>query len=138
MRLNPRRDTGPELAVRSCLHRDGLRFFVDRSVRFPSGVVRPDIIFPTIRVAVFIDGCFWHGCPDHGTNPQRNRDYWGPKLARNRARDVAVDMGLRSAGWQVLRHWEHEEAERVAAHVATVCKRSRATALTIGSRSTDD
>lgn len=110
---NVRRDTAPELAVRRELHRRGLRYRVD----YPLPMAprrRTDIAFTRLKVAVFIDGCFWHGCPTHGTSPARNSDYWGPKLDRNRARDVETTRLLADAGWLVLRYWEHEPARDVA------------------------
>ena len=114
MRANPRRDTKPEIAVRSALHALGLRFRKDHPIRLPDRVVRPDIVFPRQRLAVFIDGCFWHQCPQHGNVPRANGDYWRPKLQRNVARDRAVDIGLAAAGWRVLRAWEHEDPEQTA------------------------
>jgi DNA mismatch endonuclease (patch repair protein) len=120
MRANRRRDTRPEVAVRSRLHRAGMRFFVDRPIRLADRVVRPDIMFPSARVAVFIDGCFWHACPDHGTNPRRNGEYWSGKLRRNVERDRLVDRGLQDAGWISVRHWEHEAADDVATLVAAI------------------
>ncbi len=74
--------------------------------------VRPDFIFPKIRLALFVDGCFWHGCPKHGTQPKGNRVFWKNKFARNKARDLLVTRTLRSAKWRVLRIWEHELARR--------------------------
>jgi len=118
MRANSRRDTRPELAVRSRLHRAGFRFFVDRPLQLTDRAVRPDISFPRARVAVFIDGCFWHACPDHGTRPTRNTKYWSPKLRRNVARDRAIDLALASEGWTCLRYWEHEVPCSVAEAIA--------------------
>lgn len=120
MLSNRRRDTRPELAVRRLLHAAGLRYRVD----FPplGGRRRADIVFTSQRIAVFIDGCFWHGCPEHATYPKRNADYWGPKLARNIARDREVDASLSSAGWIVARHWEHEPASAVAASVIALVR----------------
>ena len=117
MRRNPRRDTAPEVAVRSELHRRGLRFRKDLPLRVPHRVVRPDVVFTRARLAVFVDGCFWHACPIHGTQPSRNRAYWGPKLARNVERDRKVDAALDAAGWRVLRAWEHEDPDEVADRV---------------------
>jgi DNA mismatch endonuclease (patch repair protein) len=117
MRRNPRRDTHPEVALRSELHRRGLRFRKDVPLRLPGRVVRPDIAFPRLRLAVFIDGCFWHACPVHGNQPRANSDYWRPKLARNVERDRIVDAALDAAGWRVLRAWEHESTPSVAARV---------------------
>jgi DNA mismatch endonuclease (patch repair protein) len=117
MRRNPRRDTKPEVALRSVLHRRGLRFRKDLPIRASGRVVRPDITFTGARLAVFVDGCFWHSCPLHGNQPRANTDYWGPKLARNVARDRAVNDALANAGWRVLRAWEHEDAIDVADRV---------------------
>jgi DNA mismatch endonuclease (patch repair protein) len=117
MRRNPRRDTQPEIALRSELHRRGLRFRKDLPLRVPGRVVRLDVAFTRARVAVFIDGCFWHACPVHGNQPRVNTDYWRPKLARNVARDRAVDGALQAAGWCVLRAWEHESPASVADRV---------------------
>ena len=111
MQSNRRRDTKPELMVRSLLHRAGLRYRVDHAPL--GGRRRADIVFTRRRVAVFIDGCFWHGCPLHGTQPKANSDYWGPKLLRNQERDRETDLALRAADWTVLRFWEHERPELV-------------------------
>lgn len=112
MRANRRRDTAPELAVRRLLHAAGLRYRVDYAPL--GGRRRADIVFPRKKIAVFIDGCFWHGCPEHATLPKRNRDYWAPKLARNIERDRETDALLAEAGWRVIRHWEHEQASTIA------------------------
>lgn len=68
----------------------------------------PDIVFPKLKLAVFVDGCFWHGCPEHGTMPATNRGFWETKITRNRARDREVNRELKKRGWRVLRLWEHE------------------------------
>lgn len=120
MRRNPRRDTGPELAVRSELHRRGLRFRKDLSLRVPGRVVRPDVVFTRARLAVFIDGCFWHRCPEHGNVPKANGAYWRPKLERNVVRDRVVDAALGGMGWRVVRVWEHEAPAVVADRVLAV------------------
>lgn len=117
MRANRKRDTQPEMAVRSAAHRLGLRYRV-ATRPLPDQRFTADLVFRTARVAVFIDGCFWHGCPDHGTSPRTNSSYWGPKLTRNRARDKAVMEALRAAGWVGLRIWEHEDPEVAARHIA--------------------
>jgi DNA mismatch endonuclease (patch repair protein) len=117
MRRNPRRDTKPEIALRSELHRMGLRFRKDLSIRLADRMTRPDVVFTRARLAVFVDGCFWHSCPAHGNIPRANRDYWVPKLDRNVRRDRAVDAALTEAGWTVLRAWEHEDPQDVAARV---------------------
>jgi DNA mismatch endonuclease (patch repair protein) len=117
MRGNTRRDTRPEIALRRALFGQGLRFRVDYPIRLPSRVVRPDIVFVRARMAIFVDGCFWHGCPIHGTQPRHNSNYWLPKLARNRQRDLQTQTALQNEGWRVLRFWEHEEAQAAAAIV---------------------
>jgi DNA mismatch endonuclease (patch repair protein) len=112
------------MMLRSALHRLGLRFRKDHPVRLPDRVVRPDVVFTRARVAVFLDGCFWHRCPVHGNVPRSNSDYWGPKLDRNVARDRLVNAALRQAGWTVVRAWEHEPPAEVAKRVARVLGRS--------------
>src|SRR5690348_16964701 len=106
MRANRGRDTGPELALRRALHSRGLRYFVNRR---PVKTIRrtADIVFPGARVAVFVDGCFWHGCPDHHTAAKANADFWAAKVLGNRARDAETDRLLTDSGWTVLRVWEH-------------------------------
>lgn len=113
-RANRRRDTSPERAVRSELHRRGLRFRVDHPVLADGRRMRPDIVFTRTRTAVFIDGCFWHGCPDHGTTPKGNAAYWVPKLAENAERDQRTNAALADAGWTVVRIWEHVPPEEAA------------------------
>jgi DNA mismatch endonuclease, patch repair protein len=107
MKANRRRDTGPELALRRELHGRGLRFRVD----YPPQLglrCRPDIVFTRRRLAVFVDGCFWHSCPEHGNLPRANREWWRAKLEQNVARDRLTERALRDAGWNVIRVWEHE------------------------------
>lgn len=116
MRANRRRDTGPELAVRRLLHSRGWRYRVDFRLAPPSRV-RADIVFTRAGVAIFIDGCFWHRCPVHGTDPKANAEYWGPKLDRNVARDRQADADLAALGWVVLRFWEHENPETIVTRV---------------------
>ncbi len=108
--------------MRSELHRLGLRFRKHVPVHGAGRTTRADICFPRQRLAVFVDGCFWHGCPDHGTAPRKNTGYWGPKLATNRQRDRAVDAALSGAGWQVIRVWEHESPAEAARRIADVVK----------------
>jgi DNA mismatch endonuclease, patch repair protein len=109
MKGNRRADTKPELALRSALHARGLRFRKDLLVRASNGTrVKADIVFTRRRLAVFVDGCFWHGCPEHGHTPKANSHYWAPKLKRNRDRDARVTAALDADGWKVLRIWEHE------------------------------
>jgi DNA mismatch endonuclease (patch repair protein) len=117
MQRNPRSGTRPEALVRSELHRRGVRFRKDVPLRLPGRVVHPDIVFTRARLAVFIDGCFWHSCPIHGNQPRTNSDYWRSKLALNVARDQTVDEELVAASWRVLRAWEHEPAASVAERV---------------------
>ena len=112
MRANRRTDTKPELALRRALHRQGYRFRKDYRLDLADGKrVRPDIAFTARRVAVFVDGCFWHACPEHGSKPATNVWYWEPKLRRNVERDRAADAALAAAGWNVVRVWEHEPLE---------------------------
>ena len=113
MRANRRTDTKPELALRRALHKLGYRFRKDHRLDLDGGRrVRPDIAFTARRVAVFVDGCFWHACPQHGSQPGgRTTWYWTPKLARNVERDRAADETLAAAGWHVVRIWEHESLE---------------------------
>ncbi len=108
MMSNRRSDTKPEIAFRSMLHRSGLRFRKDRYIKLEPRGVKVDVVFPTERVAVFIDGCFWHRCPEHATMPTRNYDYWLAKFQRNMDRDASNNENLQRIGWRVLRVWEHE------------------------------
>ena len=120
MQAQRTRDTAPEQAIRRTLHRQGLRYRVDVAP-LPGLRRRADIVFGPAKVAVYVDGCFWHGCPDHGHIPHSNSEYWVPKLAGNRARDADTDRRLAEAGWVAVRVWEHEPpgqaAERIAVEV---------------------
>ena len=123
MRANRKTDTGPERALRSALHRLGLRYRVDHRLRLPDRrPIRLDIAFTRAHIAVFVDGCFWHSCPDHGVVPVTNRSYWGPKLERNRQRDDEVDAALSAAGWAPVHVWEHEVPEAAAAAIAELLR----------------
>lgn len=115
------RDTAPEVAVRRILHAAGLRYRVNVPV---PGMSRRtiDIVFPKAKVAVFLDGCFWHGCPQHATSPKSNAEWWRAKLDKNMARDVETTEYLEQEGWTVLRFWEHEPAEDVALRIRAVAK----------------
>jgi DNA mismatch endonuclease (patch repair protein) len=118
MQGNQRTGTTPELRLRSALHATGLRFRVDYRIQTDAGRVRPDIAFTRRKVAVFVDGCFWHGCPEHGVRPKSNTSYWDPKLRRNAERDRHNSSMLQDAGWTVVRIWEHvptDEAVRLVA-----------------------
>ena len=126
MQANRSRDTSPELLVRSAVHARGLRYRV--AVRPVRGVRRSaDLVFTRVRVAVFLDGCFWHGCPEHYRVPATNPDYWGPKIAANAARDVETDQLLAAEGWTVLRFWEHAVAVEVATQIEDVVRDRLAT-----------
>ena len=121
MKANRRTDTKPELALRRALHGLGYRYRKDYRLDLEGGGrVRPDIAFTARRVAVFVDGCFWHACPEHGSKPRANDWYWTPKLARNVERDRVADETLAAAGWQVVRIWEHESLEQALATVIAV------------------
>ncbi|SEJ26214.1 T/G mismatch-specific endonuclease [Demequina mangrovi] len=125
MRSNKKRDTGPELAVRRLVHASGLRYRVAAPPL--KGVRRTaDLLFGPTKVAVFIDGCFWHSCPVHATSPRTHSDYWLPKLERNRERDAETTRTLTDAGWLVLRFWEHEEPAEVAATIVATVRERRA------------
>ena len=108
-----RRDTAPEVALRRLLHRRGLRFRVDWPL---PGMPRrrADIAFTRRRIAVFVDGCFWHACPEHRTAPATNAEWWATKLDKNVRRDRDTDEHLTSLGWTVLRYWEHEDPASAA------------------------
>lgn len=113
------RDTGIEVALRRELHRLGLRYRVHKR---PLRAVRreADVVFGPAKVAVFVDGCFWHGCPEHGTWPKRNSEFWRAKIETNRLRDANTDQVLAEAGWLAVRIWEHEEPVGAAARVRLV------------------
>ncbi|MFF1710726.1 very short patch repair endonuclease [Streptomyces sp. NPDC058268] len=118
------RDTAPEVAVRRLLHAKGYRYRLN--VRVPDMPRRTiDIAFTRARVAVFLDGCFWHGCPQHATQPKANAAWWRTKLDRNIARDLETNEHLAESGWIVLRFWEHEAPDRVARRVASTVARQR-------------
>jgi DNA mismatch endonuclease, patch repair protein len=120
---NRRRDTRPELALRSAVHRLGLRY---RVARRPPGIRRSaDLVFPKERVAVFMDGCYWHLCSQHFTYPTTNAAYWRRKIDGNAARDRDTDARLAAAGWSSLRVWEHEAPERAARRVAAAVRARR-------------
>jgi DNA mismatch endonuclease (patch repair protein) len=123
METTKRRDTEPELALRSELHRLGYRFRVD--FRLDGTRRRADIVFPREQIAVYVDGCFWHGCPLHGTMPKQNREWWQAKLEANKKRDHETNDHLRAAGWVVLRFWEHEDPSASARQVGDVIVRRR-------------
>ncbi|GHE77533.1 hypothetical protein GCM10018785_52240 [Streptomyces longispororuber] len=124
MSRQARRDTAPEVAVRRLLHASGHRYRLN--VRVPGMSRRTiDIAFTRAKVAVFLDGCFWHGCPEHATRPKANAEWWRQKLDGNIARDAETSEHLTDEGWIVLRFWEHEAPESVAERVATAVARQR-------------
>src|SRR5437763_15673076 len=118
MKSQRQRDTAAEKLVRSLLHRSGFRFRVQYPL--PNLRRRADVAFPRLRVAVFIDGCFWHGCPEHGTWPKENASWWREKLERNQRRDRETNDRLRDAGWLVLRFWDHDDPETASSVVVQV------------------
>lgn len=112
MKNMPAHSTGPEMAVRRLLHRNGVRYRVQYPV--PGTPRRTiDIAFPRNKIAVFIDGCFWHGCNEHRNIPVHNRDWWKKKIDQNRLRDQNTDEILQEAGWKVYRFWEHDSTEMI-------------------------
>ena len=122
MRRVKSRDTSCEFALRRALHARGLRYSLRR--RLPGS---PDIVFTRARVAVFVDGCFWHGCPQHCRRPTGNAAYWRAKIARNMERDRRVAAELETLGWRVVRVWEHEVrkgAERSAARIERLVRQN--------------
>jgi len=117
MSANKGRDTKPEKLLRSALHRHGLRYRV--GVRpIPDLRRTADVVFTRARVAVFVDGCYWHGCPEHHRPAKKGAEFWHDKIARNQARDAETNKALNEAGWLVIRVWEHEDPERAARKVA--------------------
>jgi DNA mismatch endonuclease, patch repair protein len=115
------RDTAPELALRRELHRRGLRYRVDAPI-LPDLRRRADLIFTRARVVVFVDGCFWHGCPQHATTAKANAAFWATKITANKVRDADTDHRLRDAGWTVVRVWEHESVSIAADRVRSALR----------------
>lgn len=124
MRSNRPRDTGPEMAVRSALHREGLRF--RKHLRPVAGLAcTVDIVFPVARLAIFVDGCYWHACPEHGSYPRTNAAWWRAKLDGTRERDRRNARSLAMAGWYVMRVWEHEDVSAIVYKVQQCLYRIR-------------
>ncbi|MGH8883664.1 MAG: very short patch repair endonuclease [Egibacteraceae bacterium] len=121
MQRQRRRDTGLELAVRRELHRRGLRYRLHRRP-LPELRREADIVFPTAKVAVFADSCFWHACPDHGMVPAANATWWAAKFQRTVARDAETTKALEAAGWTVVRVWEHENPTVAADVIAAIVR----------------
>jgi DNA mismatch endonuclease, patch repair protein len=117
MQANRRCDTRPERKLRSELHARGRRFRKDYRLDLEGLSVQIDIAFPRSCVAVFVDGCFWHSCPEHASEPVRNSDFWRAKLKRNAERDRCVNRALTAAGWSVVRCWEHEAVQEAAERI---------------------
>lgn len=117
MQANKRSNTAPEMLVRRLLHAAGLRYRTDCSPDRRNLRRRADIVFTGRRIAVFIDGCFWHGCEEHFVPPKANAQYWAEKIATNAARDLETNQKLRDSGWTVLRYWEHEDPHAVAEEI---------------------
>lgn len=125
------KETGAEISLRKELYRHGLRYRVDYEVlKKPRRVA--DVAFPGLKIAIFVDGCFWHGCPEHATWPKQNAEFWRQKLNANRLRDADTNTRLLDIGWTVLRFWEHEsptEAAKVVAHTTAMARSERRVGL---------
>lgn len=125
MKAAKTRDTAPEIALRSELHRRGLRYRIDvRPVKELNR--RADIVFRSAKVAIFVDGCFWHGCPKHGTQAKTNAEFWQNKIKRNQARDAETNQLLKRAGWKVIRVWEHENTKKVSEKIQKIVMERKA------------
>jgi DNA mismatch endonuclease (patch repair protein) len=123
------RDTAPQVAVRRLLHAAGLRYRVDvPATGMPRRTI--DIVFTKAKIAIFLDGCFWHGCPEHATQPKTNVEWWRTKLSKNVARDAEMTDHLTATGWTVLRSWEHDSPEHVAVRIAA-CVADRSNGQTL-------
>jgi DNA mismatch endonuclease (patch repair protein) len=124
MQANRSRDTGLELTIRRALHGAGLRY--RKHVRPVQNLrCEPDVVFPREKVAVFVDGCWWHGCPEHWAPPRANRKWWTQKVELNAARDRRNDAALEEAGWLVVRVWEHEDVAEAVERVSRVIAQRR-------------
>lgn len=111
--------TKPELALRKLLHARGLRYRLHLPLLTKPRRIA-DIVFPRARVAIFVDGCFWHGCPSHASWPKSNAEFWREKIEANRARDADTDQRLSALGWKIIRVWEHEDASEAANRIAAL------------------
>jgi DNA mismatch endonuclease (patch repair protein) len=133
MQRQASRDTEPERELRSALHKRGLRFRIHRR---PLSEVRreADVIFPRERVAVFVDGCFWHGCPEHASWPKANAAWWRHKIETNRRRDADTNRRLLEAGWVSVRMWTHEDAEDKASEIENLVRGRRRPTLASDAR----
>jgi DNA mismatch endonuclease (patch repair protein) len=125
MQRQQTRDTQPELAIRRLLHAAGLRYRVD-AAPLPTLRRRADVVFGPAKVALFVDGCFWHGCPEHGARPTHaNPVYWADKISRNRERDIDTDRLLEEASWISIRVWEHTDPRQIAEDVISIIRSRR-------------
>jgi DNA mismatch endonuclease (patch repair protein) len=115
------KDTNVELALRKELHAKGLRYRLHVPLLTKPRRV-PDIVFSSAKVAIFVDGCFWHGCPEHGSWPKSNAQFWREKIEANRARDADTDQRLQASGWQVVRVWAHESAPQAAKRIEEIVR----------------
>jgi DNA mismatch endonuclease, patch repair protein len=127
MQATPQRDTPAELALRRLIHAAGLRYRVD-SKPISDSPRRADIVFRPSKVAVFVDGCFWHGCSEHGSWPKSNASFWRRKIEANQDRDRDTDRALRRAGWRVIRVWEHEDPARALRKLLRAVRQRKKTA----------
>jgi DNA mismatch endonuclease (patch repair protein) len=116
------RDTAPEKALRLAIHRKGLRYRTDTKPLKELNR-RADIIFRSIKVAIFVDGCFWHGCPIHGTQAKANAEFWGFKIKQNQERDEDTNKHLEKAGWKVIRVWEHEDPVKASEKICRIIRK---------------
>ena len=119
------RDTSPELAIRAILFRMGFRYRIDLRP-IPALRRKADVVFPRLKIALFVDGCFWHGCPEHATWPKANAEFWRRKIVGNQDRDRDTDRKLAEAGWLSIRVWEHETPEKAVKRVAGFVRRRQA------------
>lgn len=122
------KNTAPEMALRALLFKMGLRYQVDaRPLKELNR--KADIVFRTAKVAIFVDGCFWHGCPIHGTQAKANAEFWNFKIKNNRERDLETTKLLQKAGWRVIRVWEHEDPIKVSKKIYQTLKRRKTARL---------
>ena len=129
MQANRSRDTGPELVLRRGLRAAGERGYRVQLRPIPGSRTSVDIAFTKAKVAVMVDGCFWHGCPEHCVESKTNVDYWAPKIKKNRERDLAVDEMLSESGWTVVRIWEHELPSEGISKVLAALRQARSQPL---------
>ncbi len=126
-----RSGTAPEIILRSALHQAGYRYRLNSGIGLPG---TPDVVLRRLSLAIFVDGCFWHGCPQHGSVPKTNTEFWIAKILRNRQRDKDVDHALRNLGWTVFRVWEHETRANLPDILQQIVQLDRAGGPLDGSR----